>query len=382
LPSSKDKEKETFVRRNDAFSSSSNQLTLINDQIRETVDRNDNPSVFLLHLFVLDNTFTDIGYKFPSSQVRDELVTKLTGIENLSILLKYARNDREGESIYPFFEVVVNGPLASYSQLYLDSDFKEISDDFRKIPPFKNVVKIPLDWSRTEVGTYYVPLSDNQVAVDGIYKHPNFTDVVYGIQVKGGSKAERPDVIKEWKFYSNITETVVGSAKPKRMHISYVVLPRFVTAWNKSVSKWSDEDAIVDSYAKHLGLTSVQASSMTVKETGWNNKISKLYCYATSQTLPTSPKPSKKKRKSVNVAAITPESISLVLNNTSNKEGKSFIAPEDISFIVNHTTFQVLTHKLLIQNETTAHNFLGYRSSTSTLGTLDLVLRLDDGDDL
>jgi hypothetical protein len=51
--------------------------------------------------------------------------------------------------------------------------------------------------------------------VGGIYKHPNFTDVVYGIQVKGGSKAERPDVIKEWKFYSSITENMVRSAKPK-----------------------------------------------------------------------------------------------------------------------------------------------------------------------
>jgi regulator of sigma D len=225
------------------------------------------------------------------------------------------------------------------------------------IPPFKNVVKIPLDWSRTEVGAYHIPLSENQVAVDGIYKHPNFTDFVYGIQVKGGSNAERPDVIKEWKFYSNIAETAVGSAKPKRMHISYVVQPRYVTAWNKSVSSWLDVKTIVNSYANHLGLTPKKASSMTVNETGWSNKISKLYADVTSQTLSTSPKPSK-------------------------EEGKSFITPESISFIVENTTFQVLTHKLLIQNTTTAHNFLGYRASTSPLGTLDLVLRLDDGDDL
>jgi hypothetical protein len=102
LPSSEDKETETFDRRDKAFSSSSNQLTLINDQILEQVDRKNNPSVFLLHLFVLDNTFRRKGYKFPSSQVRDELVTKLTGIENLSILLKYARSDKEGSQSISF----------------------------------------------------------------------------------------------------------------------------------------------------------------------------------------------------------------------------------------------------------------------------------------
>jgi hypothetical protein len=141
------------------------------------------------------------------------------------------------------------------------------------------------------------------------------------------------------------------------MQISYVVQPRYVTAWNKSVSNWSDEDTIVSSYAQHLGLTSLQASSMNVNETGWNNKICKLYAHATTQTLPASSKASKKKRKSFNEA---------------------FITPEDISLIVNRTTFQVLTHKLPIQNETTTHNFLSYSYSTSTLGTSDLVLRLDE----
>jgi hypothetical protein len=72
LPSSKVKEAETFVSRNGTFSSTSNQLVLINDQIRERVHITDDVSVFLVHLFVLDNIFTDIGYKFPSSQVRDE----------------------------------------------------------------------------------------------------------------------------------------------------------------------------------------------------------------------------------------------------------------------------------------------------------------------